>query len=99
MTEKLILRLRDVVDLTTISKSRLYPLMAREDDPFPRPIRLGPNSVGWRRAEVETWLAARKTSGNGQGLNPCPADGRARPDVASGTGAACLGIDANARQM
>ena len=64
MTEKLILRLRDVVDLTTISKSRLYPLMAREDDPFPRPIRLGPNSVGWRRSEIEEWLDSRARAGS-----------------------------------
>ena len=63
MTETLILRMRDVVRLTGISRSRIYVFMAREDDPFPRPLQLGPNSVGWRRAEVETWLAARKRAG------------------------------------
>jgi prophage regulatory protein len=26
---------------------------------FPAPIELGPNSVAWRRTEVEAWLASR----------------------------------------
>jgi prophage regulatory protein len=26
---------------------------------FPPPIELGPNSIGWYRAEIEAWLAAR----------------------------------------
>jgi prophage regulatory protein len=26
---------------------------------FPKPIHLGPNSVGWIKGEVEAWLAAR----------------------------------------
>ena len=64
MTEPLILRLRDVVRLTAISRSRIYVFMAREDDPFPKPIRLGPNSVGWRRAEIEEWLDPRERAGS-----------------------------------
>ena len=64
MTEKAILRLREVVDLTTISKSRLYLLMARAEDAFPRPIKLGIRSVGWRKAEVEAWLDGRQRAGS-----------------------------------
>ena len=64
VTEKLILRLSEVVDLTTISKSRLYLLIARQDDPFPRPLRLGARSVGWRRAEVVAWLDKRERGGS-----------------------------------
>ena len=64
MTEPLILRMRDVVRLTAISRSRIYVAMGREDDPFPRPIRLGPNSVGWRKAEVEAWLDSRERAGS-----------------------------------
>jgi hypothetical protein len=26
---------------------------------FPKPVHLGPNSVGWIKDEVEAWLAAR----------------------------------------
>ena len=29
---------------------------------FPAPIRLGPNSVGWRRTDVEAWLDSRSPS-------------------------------------
>lgn len=29
------------------------------DGSFPKPIRLGENSVGWLRVEVEKWLADR----------------------------------------
>ena len=64
MTETLILRMRDVVRLTGISRSRIYVFMAREDDPFPRPIRLGPNSVGWLKAEIEAWLGRRERAGS-----------------------------------
>jgi prophage regulatory protein len=26
---------------------------------FPRPVNLGPNSIGWIKAEVDEWLARR----------------------------------------
>ena len=66
MTEKSILRLHDVVNLTTISKSRLYLPMAREEDAFPRPIKLGVRSVGWLRCEVQAWLDRRQRAGPNQ---------------------------------
>ena len=64
MTEVMILRMSAVVAMTGISRSRIYVFMAREDDPFPKPIRLGPNSVGWRKAEVEAWLDSRERAGS-----------------------------------
>lgn len=64
MTDAQILRMRDVVSLTKISRSRIYVAMGRASDPFPRPIRLGPNSVGWRRCEVVAWLDARERAGS-----------------------------------
>ncbi len=27
---------------------------------FPRPLRVGPNSIGWLESEIEDWLEARK---------------------------------------
>ena len=60
MTEAMILRLPAVIKMTGISKSRIYVYMERETDPFPRQIRLGPNSVGWRKSEVEAWLDSRE---------------------------------------
>ena len=64
MTDAQILRLRDVVDLTRISRSRIYVFMDRATDPFPKPIKLGTRAVGWRRAEVEAWLDARERGGS-----------------------------------
>lgn len=59
-----ILRLRQVVALTTLAKSTIYdrldPKSPRHDPTFPRPIDLGgPGSraVGFIRGEVEAWLA------------------------------------------
>ena len=64
MSDVQILKMRDVTALTRISRSRIYLAMGREDDPFPRPLRLGPNSVGWLKSEVEEWLARRARAGS-----------------------------------
>ena len=34
-------------------------------DPFPQPIRLGPNSIAWRLIDVERWLDRRAKATNG----------------------------------
>lgn len=52
-----ILRLRDVQTLTGMSRSWDYAAMAR--DAFPSPIRLGERAVGWREADVLSWLSDR----------------------------------------
>ena len=54
-----ILRLPEIIRMAGISRSRIYVYMARETDPFPRSVQLGPNMVGWRESEVAAWLAAR----------------------------------------
>ena len=64
MKEATILRMPAVIAMTGISRSRIYVYMSRETDPFPRPIRLGPNSVGWLRCEVEAWLRERERAGS-----------------------------------
>ena len=63
MKEATILRMPAVIAMTGISRSRIYVYMDRETDPFPRPLRLGPNSVGWRRSEIEEWLGTRERAG------------------------------------
>ena len=64
MNEQIILRMPAVLAMTGISRSRIYVYMSRETDPFPRPIRLGPNSVGWLKSEVVAWLDARQRAGS-----------------------------------
>jgi prophage regulatory protein len=51
------LRRPEVLAKTGISTSTLYDLMARHE--FPKPIRLGANSVAWVEREVDNWLATR----------------------------------------
>lgn len=52
-----ILRLPAVKTRTALSRSSIYKLAA--EGAFPRPIRLGPRSVGWIEAEVDEWLDRR----------------------------------------
>ena len=50
-----ILRVREVVDLVGMHRSTLYKMMGRGE--FPRPLRIGPNSRGWRQSDIDAWLA------------------------------------------
>jgi prophage regulatory protein len=52
-----LLRLPAVMHVTGLSRSTLYRLIA--DEQFPRPVRLGPHAVAWRRSDVEAWSEAR----------------------------------------
>ncbi|VVE89879.1 helix-turn-helix transcriptional regulator [Pandoraea bronchicola] len=58
-----VLRLNRLKEKTGISRSTVYnkinPKSKYYDDAFPKPIRLGPGSVGWLEAEVNAWLASR----------------------------------------
>ncbi|WP_411887834.1 helix-turn-helix transcriptional regulator [Hydrocarboniphaga effusa] len=47
----------DVRSRTTLSKSRIYQLMAQGD--FPRPVRLGTLSVAWVADEIDAWIRRR----------------------------------------
>ena len=46
---------------TFTGRSRSSILRDVPEGRFPRPIKLGENSVGWLRIEVEKWLADRVT--------------------------------------
>ena len=52
-----IYREKDVLALVRISKATLWRW--RKAGEFPHPIQLGPNTVGWRRGDVDEWLASR----------------------------------------
>jgi prophage regulatory protein len=51
------IKLREVTQTTTQSKSQIYLLIARGE--FPKQIHLSEHSVVWVRAEVEAWMQAR----------------------------------------
>lgn len=52
-----IFRLPAVVAACGISRSTIYEMIRRGE--FPRPIKLGARAVGWRRSDIEAWLASR----------------------------------------
>jgi prophage regulatory protein len=52
-----ILRLREVRERTGQPTSVIYDQMSREE--FPRPVPIGPRSVGWVEHEIETWIRDR----------------------------------------
>ena len=59
--EARILRLKDVEALLQIHKSTIYRLVKQKR--MPRPIRLGPNSVGFLKSEIDEWIATRPRAG------------------------------------
>ena len=53
------LRRPAVQDLTGLSRSTIYDLMAK--GAFPRPVRLTAKAVAWPESAIAEWLAQRRT--------------------------------------
>nr|WP_149866390.1 AlpA family phage regulatory protein [Tropicimonas marinistellae] len=47
-----------IEEITGLSRSTIYAMMARDE--FPRPVRIGRRAVGWREIDMRTWLESRK---------------------------------------
>lgn len=52
-----LLRRAEVQQLTGLSRTSLYRLVAAMD--FPAQVRLSTNTVAWLRSEVDAWIAGR----------------------------------------
>lgn len=52
-----IIRLRQVIARTGLSRSSIYALI--QGGRFPKQISLAPHSVGWVESELEAWIAER----------------------------------------
>ena len=52
-----LMRLKEVVEVTGLSRSTLYKYIG--EGRFPEPVRLGGRSVAWVQDEVENWILAR----------------------------------------
>ena len=61
MDEIRILRIAEVVRLTGLSKPTIHRKV--KDGSFPRPIKLGAQSVGWRAADLREWIETRPAAG------------------------------------
>lgn len=57
-----IIRLRDVIGKTGLSKSSVYRLAADPNSDFPPPVRLSQAAVGWKESEVDAWIQSRRVA-------------------------------------
>jgi len=61
-----VLRFNSLRAATGLGRSSIYAKLKKGgphyDPTFPRPIKLGPASVGWLSDEVEAWLRSRQRS-------------------------------------
>lgn len=64
-----ILRNGQILEIAGVSNATLYRWI--RDGRFPAPVRLGPNSVGWRESAIQEWL---------DGLQPIPNPATAAED-------------------
>lgn len=55
-----ILRKPRVLAIIGIGNTSLYEAIKRGD--FPAPVKLGARAVGWRRSDIERWLATRASA-------------------------------------
>ena len=51
------LRLKQVKSLIGLCRSSIYNKI--NEGTFPRPVRLGPQSVAWLQSEVQFWMSER----------------------------------------
>lgn len=52
-----IIRLKEVIDSTGLSRSTLYKYIG--EGTFPKPVSLGDRCVGWVDSEVHDWILAK----------------------------------------
>lgn len=52
-----ILRIKEISELLSLSKSTIWRL--RREGDFPEPLKLGPRSVGWYESDVTEWIKSR----------------------------------------
>jgi prophage regulatory protein len=60
MQSHAILRFPAVRELTGLSRSTLWRF--QQQGTFPKPVKLGANSIGWLASEVEAWLLSRPSA-------------------------------------
>lgn len=54
------IKVKEVIALTSLSKTTIYRL-ARQNE-FPQPVPLGGRAVAWLESEVHNWMEARLAS-------------------------------------
>jgi prophage regulatory protein len=49
-----LLKLRDVMKITTLGSTTIYRKM--DEGSFPRPLKISPQCVRWREGDVAAWI-------------------------------------------
>ncbi|MCF7355542.1 AlpA family transcriptional regulator [Vibrio sp. CK2-1] len=52
-----LIRLKEVIALTSLSRSSIYKFIS--EGRFPKSVSLGDRAVAWIKEEVEEWIEAR----------------------------------------
>ena len=52
-----LIKLPDVMKLTTLSRASVYRLI--QDNVFPKPIKLSTRSVAWVVSDIEDWIQSK----------------------------------------
>ena len=60
--ERMIYGRREVQELLGVSRPTLYRWLKLGT--FPRPIKIGPQKIAWRRADIVEWIANRPEVSN-----------------------------------
>ena len=55
--EKCILRLKEVIQITGLSRSTIYKLIS--SGKFPKPLKLSVRSSGWLMSDIDDWIQSR----------------------------------------
>ncbi len=53
-----IVRMRELIRTTGVSRSTIYRLIA--DGLFPAPLKLSKSAIGWTSAAIQNWLCERE---------------------------------------
>lgn len=51
-----ILKLKQVVEITSLSQATIYRYLNDENSNFPKRVKLGAGRVGWRKSEVLNFI-------------------------------------------
>ncbi len=61
MSNKKIIKIPEVIEMTGLSKSTIYVLISRGE--FPAQLKLSERASGWTLSSVEDWIDSRQKGG------------------------------------
>ncbi|NOJ11286.1 helix-turn-helix transcriptional regulator [Vibrio splendidus] len=65
-TTSRLMRLKEVTQITGISRSSLYKYL--NEGKFPRPVSLGARSVAWVDHEIQAWITTKMKQRNNKAI-------------------------------